>query len=161
MKTTARAAVALIVLAGLALAGATGLRAASPSPVPIIGGDLNAYTDRVVVTSRSTFPVSVTVTPEAEDVTVTPSAFRLDPGESIELTVEGDARGMVAAKMESIRPAGEGDTSGVTLEVAFPAPLKPSPPWPWIVASIVGLIVLSVALMRLRPWEWRVTRASP
>ena len=148
MKTVFRAVVTIVALTSIALAGASSVRAADPSDVPVIGGDLEAFTNRVVVTSRSTNPVSVTMT-APKGAILTPSSFNLESDETITLAVTGVARGRVSAYMVAITP-GMGDTSGVVLEVSFPLPALPEFPIVPVLGGLLALATFVVVAHRVR-----------
>jgi hypothetical protein len=144
MKTVLRAVVTILALVSVALAGAGEAHAADPTtrPPDLIGGALTATPTGVTLTSKSTVPASVVITTDGP-FTLTPTEFTIDPGETVTMTVTGDARGKIAASMFVLAPSVGGETSSVTLEVAFPKPTPPAFPWPLVVAlAVVALVAL-------------------
>lgn len=136
MRTTLRVARVLLALAAIYAAGAGGVRAASPQP-DLIGGALSATPGAVTLTSQSTIPVAVSMTADGP-FTLEPSAFSLDPGETVTMAVRGDAAGRVSADLSVLEPAAAGESSSVTLQVAFPR----ERPFNWLVLIPVGLAVV-------------------
>lgn len=145
MQTVLRAVVTLAALVSIALAGAAGVHAAEPTTTPstdLIGGALTATPTGVTLTSHSTVVASVVMTADGP-FTLSPSSFDIAPGETVTMTVSGDPSGRLAASMSVLASGVAGETSSVTLEVAFPKAAPDAIPWPLVVALAV---VASVAL---------------
>ncbi|HXG26529.1 MAG TPA: hypothetical protein VNL94_06730 [Candidatus Binatia bacterium] len=164
MTATFRVARVLLALAAVFAAGTGSVRAAdpTPTPVPLIGGVLDAKEGHVTVTSRSTQTVSVSMGGEGP-FTLEADHFTLDPGESRTLAVAGESNGTVEAHFAPIGEAEAGDSATVTLTVGVPQPAPWTPPWGAILAAAVGALVVLrglVAVSRLRR-RFRIVRVDP
>lgn len=151
MKTVLRAVVLVASVIAIAMAGAAGVRAADPSATPpaLIGGALDAKSEAVTLTSTATMPVAVAMTTDGP-FTLTPTEFTLDPGETMTMAVTGDARGRISASLSILDANIDGDTSSVTLNVAFPLPAPWTPPWNLILGALALAGVLVVVAVRVR-----------
>jgi hypothetical protein len=147
-----RRAAIVSTVAGFVLAAAGATVAASPAPT--IGGKLAAVGNEVTVTSQGSVPVRVSLT--ADVVKLAVATFELQPGESRELTFEGDPLGRIYAKFTTVTTATTtADANSLQLSVG----LKPyTPPFDWSPVVIGTLTVAAFALLarRLRIWRWRI-----
>lgn len=150
-----RVALTLAAVLAVALAGTSSVRAADPNDR--IGGALSATPTKVTLTSQGTVPVDVTMKPSGP-FTVTPDVFRLDPGQTVALSVSGTPSGTISATLRPLAEASVGDTAALTLEVAMPAPATDAPDWRWALYLVLAAATIVVVLRRLRPWEYRVER---
>lgn len=147
MKAILRVAAVLASVASIAAAGAAGVRAASPDP-GLIGGTLTATPTTVTLTSTATMPTHVVVTPDGP-FALNPSAFDIAPGESVAMSVSGDPRGTVSARL-SVLSAGAGDASSVTLNVGFPEPAPAPFPWGTVAFLVAGAFIVARGLVAVR-----------
>lgn len=150
MTTIARVVASVLVALAL-VAGAAGITLAA-SPSPTVGGVLSAVGNTITVKSNGTVPARITMSAEA--VTLSESAFLLEPGASHSLTFTGAAQGHVYAAFAVVMLAG-GEANSVTLGVTlkpYSPPFDPSPYVPWV------LVVVAVGFVaaRLRIWRWRI-----
>lgn len=146
-----RAALTLVTILGFALAGASTVGAAGE----LIGGTLSVSPKEVILTSTSTIPVGVTMTTEGP-FSVIPAAFDMAPGASQAMTVTGDARGRVSATLH-VLSVQSGDTASVTLTAGMPDARAPFNPLPIGLALLI-LCAAGLTLLRLRPWQYTITR---
>jgi hypothetical protein len=152
MRTTIlRVAVTLLALASVALAGAGGIRAASPT----VGGTLSAVGNTVTVKSNGNVPARITLS--AEVVHLSETTFALDSGQSHTVTFAGDPVGKVYAAFAVVTGATSGDTNSLTLAVGLKPYTPPLDLAPYGAALLVfaGLVL---ALRRWRPWQYRLAR---
>lgn len=155
MRTALRAVVTGLALAGLVLAGAGSVNAASPDPNATVGGRLSAAGREVTVLNQGSLSVRVNMT--AEVVSVPLDAFVLAPGEARTVEFEGEPTGRVYATLVGILDAAGGaDANSVVLGVT----LRPyTPPFDWTPVGLAALVLSGLAFLayRWRVWRWRIT----
>lgn len=162
MKTTARLTAAVVAAALVTFVVAGAVLAASPAPtdVPTVGGTLSAAGKTIEVYSNGNVPAHVTMS--ATDVTLSETEFDLLPGETHTLTFSGaKATGTVSALYTTIARFANGESGSAKLTLAL-APFKAPPVnlLPYVLVGLLVALALVLALRRLRPWEWRITRKA-
>lgn len=160
---TARALLAVASFVALAHAGAAGVRAADET----LGATIQSrvYLDQggdLIVWNRSTVEARFDLS-SSDGWIVTPASVVLAPNESATVVVSGAGAdgSTIDITLRGTAPVPKGQTESVLAfasRVFYEAPLDWLPIIAWIVASIVAIIALSLALRRLRPWEYRVQR---
>jgi len=124
---------------------------------PLIGGKLSAGGAEVIVVSQGTVPVLVTMTADA--VSLSEATFQLAPGQSHRLTYSGESRGTVTAHLAQLPSLTGGDSASVDLVVHL-KPYTPPTDWSGILYGLLGLTALAVILRKVKPWRYRITRAT-
>lgn len=147
-----RAALVVITIFGIAIAGASPASAATD----LIGGTLSVYPDRVTLLSTATVPVHVAMTVEGP-FSVAPETFDMEPGATVTMAVSGTPTGRVSAAMRSLSVQ-SGDAASVTLVAGMPQPAPFTIPVGPIGIVLLALGALALLMNRLRPWQYRLAR---
>jgi hypothetical protein len=165
MTAVLRAALTLTVLAGIALAGAVGARAAEPSLGATVQSRVYLADSReLLVWNRSTVPASFSFTAPA-GFTIEPASIDLEPDGHGVVTIAGDAAdgSAIAIVLTSRAPVPAGASP---VNLAFQALVFHQRPVDWLAvallatAALLGLLVLALALRRWRPWDLRLARVE-
>ncbi len=156
MRTALRAAVVLSALVSLALAGAAGVRAASPEPT--VGGTLAVDGKTISVYSGGNVPAHVYLT--ATDARLSESDFEIAPGATHSLTFSGPAVGTVTALYVTDVAGQESGSAALTIGLV-PAHVPP-PPFDWAPVGLGGIVTFGMMLLlrRWRPWRYRLVRTT-
>jgi len=165
ITTIRRVVVVLAALASIALAGAGGVRAADPTLGATIEADVYLDEDaHLTVWNRSNVEARFDLLPSG-DWTVEPSSLVLAPDEKRDMVISGagDDGATVGVVVRATAPAPQGHSETVVRLEARVYHERPFDPFrlvlgAWWVLVVVATVV--VVLRRLRPWEYRVTRAA-
>jgi hypothetical protein len=164
MKTTVlRAAVVLAALASIALAGAAGVHAAGPTSIGLSVYPPTIDPERsreVQVTNAGGLRTEYTFT-APDGYSVEPDTITLDPAEMTTVVLHGDGDGghLIVTGSSVASAGGNSDTTSAAVGVKILSTDRLAWLWKLIPYALVALAV-AFLLRRLRPWEWRVTRAA-
>jgi len=168
MKAAIRAAAVVLTSAGIVLTLAGSAVAASPAP-----NTLGASVSRLVVTDENphiyvenlgSLPTTFTaVAPDGWQVS--PLALALDPGEQGSFTVSGrgDEGDIAVTGSPTVAVTTGNERTAIAFAHIHVEQSRPFDPSRYAVTAGLAILLLLGALLairRLRPWEWRITRTT-
>lgn len=162
-----RAALTVLAVLSILLGAAGAVRAAEPTPLPdTMGASVSAIviadeSPSLHVTNRGSVETTFTAT-VPDGWGITPASITLTPGQEgvLTLTGRGDA-GLATVYGAQTHPR-TGDATAIrfgAIRVMQTRPFDPMRYLPTVLYALLALGVVLLVLRRVRPWQYRLTRA--